>query len=85
MKTVVSSKGQIVLPASVRRRLCLSPGTEMRVEVADGHIVLKSIGRSAPKCRQSTSEVSGLPVLELQGATEPLTSAQVKELLVDFP
>lgn len=85
MKTVVSSKGQIVLPAPVRRRLSLAPGTEMRVEVESGHIVLKPIGHAAPKCRQSTSTVSGLPVLEIQGTAAPLTSAQVKELLADFP
>ncbi len=85
MKTVVSSKGQIVLPAPVRRRLSLSPGTEMRVEVEADHVVLKPIGRSVPKCRQSTSTVSGLPVLEILAAAAPLTSAQVKELLVDFP
>jgi AbrB family looped-hinge helix DNA binding protein len=85
MKTVVSSKGQIVLPAPVRRRLDLSPGTEMRVEVEAGNVVLKPIGRPVPKCRQSTSAVSGLPVLEIRGAAASLSSAQVKELLSDFP
>jgi AbrB family looped-hinge helix DNA binding protein len=35
MKTVVSSKGQIVLPAEIRRRDCIEPGQEFDVERVD--------------------------------------------------
>lgn len=41
MKTHVSSKGQVVIPQHVRELLHLKEGTELEVEVEDGHVVLK--------------------------------------------
>ncbi len=42
MKTTVSSKGQIVLPAEVRRRDGIAPGQEFEVErIARGEYRLK--------------------------------------------
>lgn len=36
----VSSKGWVVIPASLRRRINLRPGTKMQVEEDEGRIVL---------------------------------------------
>lgn len=38
--TTVSSKGQMVLPAKVRRELGIGPGTRVAVRVEGSHVVL---------------------------------------------
>lgn len=46
--TRLSSKGQVVIPASIRRRLNLAAGDELRVEIAstaDRTIVLRAANR----------------------------------------
>ena len=54
---VVSSKGQVVLPAAVRRRLGLSAGARLEVsEVADG--VNLRVVRSVP--RTDVASVAGM-------------------------
>jgi len=85
LKTTISSKGQVVLPAEVRRRLGLLPGTEMSVEVQEDQVILEIIGSMPPKFRQGKSPVSGMPVLEITKNRSVLTSEQVEELLMDFP
>lgn len=86
MKTKLSSKGQVVLPASARRRLGLVPGTEMDVVVEADRLVLVPKGPRQPRFRQGVSKATGLPLLEVVGNdAPPLTSEQVAELLADFP
>jgi len=86
MKTKLSSKGQVVLPASARHRLGLLPGAEMEVAVEEGRLVLTPRIPPRPRFRQGISEMTGLPVLEAVGNDTPvLTSDQVSELLADFP
>ena len=48
MKTVVSSKGQVVIPKQIREKLGLVPGTVLRVWVEGKNIVLEPI-REPPK------------------------------------
>ena len=45
MKATATVKGQIVIPASVRRRLGIKPGTRMEIEVdeVNQQIILKPI------------------------------------------
>lgn len=47
METVATSKGQIVIPSSVRRKLGIREGTRIHIEVNDKaqQIVLKPITR----------------------------------------
>jgi len=86
MKTRLSSKGQVVLPASARRRLGLMPGAELEVEVEGRRLVLIPQTPPRPRFRQGVSKITGLPVLEVVGNDAPvLTSDQVSELLADFP
>lgn len=48
MTTILSPKGQIVLPASVRQQLNLSPGDDFEVSVEDGDtITLRRISHPA--------------------------------------
>lgn len=41
MKSVVSPKGQITLPAEVRERLGLAPGTAVHFQVRRGSVVVR--------------------------------------------
>jgi AbrB family looped-hinge helix DNA binding protein len=44
----LSSKGQLVIPGSVRRALRLSTGTELNLEVIDRKIVLEPVAAASP-------------------------------------
>ena len=45
MKSTISSKGQITLPAIVREKLGLAPGTAVQFELTEGGVLLRK-GRS---------------------------------------
>lgn len=45
MKVTVSEKGQIVIPASLRKRYGLTTGDKLAVEDANGQIVLRPLPR----------------------------------------
>lgn len=89
MTTKLSSKGQIVLPAKVRRQLALSTGEtlDIRVENAKGldRIV---ITRNAPPRRKMKiiiDPITKLPLIKGPHGSPIITSAMVKEMLADFP
>lgn len=86
MQTRVSTKGQIVLPGPVRRRLGLQAGDPLDVDVEGGRIVLtmRSPRRRAAKIVHDP--VTGLPVLRVGSGKAPvLTSREVDEILSNFP
>jgi AbrB family looped-hinge helix DNA binding protein len=39
----MSSKGQLVIPRAVRRKLKLSPGAQLHLEIVDNRIVLEPV------------------------------------------
>jgi AbrB family looped-hinge helix DNA binding protein len=85
MQTRVSTKGQIVLPAPVRRKLGISAGDALDISVEQDRIVL-----SAPKKKKYTARIiedpiTGFPVIDVGPDAPVLTSEMVRELLVDFP
>jgi len=43
LKTVVSSKGQVVIPKRVREELGLTPGTVLRVRVEGKKVILEPV------------------------------------------
>lgn len=45
METTVTSKGQIVIPSSIRRRLGIKEGTRIEIEESGNEIILKPITR----------------------------------------
>ena len=47
-KTVVSSKGQVVIPKPIREALGLRPGTLLRVSIEGGRVVLEPIREPPP-------------------------------------
>lgn len=44
MKSRISSKGQITVPAEVRNRVGLVPGTVVRFEIRDGGVMMRKGG-----------------------------------------
>jgi AbrB family looped-hinge helix DNA binding protein len=85
MRTKVSTKGQVVVPSRIRRKLDLRPGDSLEARLEGQHIVLiprRARLRRAPIIRDP---VTGLPALTAGPKAPRLTSAQVHELLADFP
>jgi len=66
---VLSSKGQLVLPRSIRDRLSLSPGRRLIVNVVDGKVVLEPINEE-PRAgwRRWGGALRGEPLLEEHAA-----------------
>jgi AbrB family looped-hinge helix DNA binding protein len=86
MQTRISTKGQVVLPAPIRRRLGLQAGDSLDVKAEGERIVLTPQKRRARrKARIVTDPVTGFPVLTLGPGAPVLTHQQVKEILADFP
>ncbi len=85
METKISTKGQVVLPNVVRRRLGLQAGDALEVEVEGGRIVLSPRNKRHRKARIITDPITGMPVLSAGPNAPVLTSEDVAELLKDFP
>ena len=85
METKVSTKGQIVLPIPIRRRLGIRAGDPLDVTVEDRRIVLSP--REQPKFKPEIVKdpVTGLVYLDAGPDAPILTSEMVRELLTDFP
>ncbi|MGA2570955.1 MAG: AbrB/MazE/SpoVT family DNA-binding domain-containing protein [Terracidiphilus sp.] len=85
MQTRVSTKGQIVIPQPVRRRLGIRAGDPLDIAVEKDRIVLTAPKRKRLKARIIKDPITGLPVLYAGPDAPVLTSEMVRELLVDFP
>jgi AbrB family looped-hinge helix DNA binding protein len=85
MQTKVSTKGQIVLPGPLRRKLGIRAGDPLDAEIKDGRIVLTPRKKPTFKARIIKDPITGFPVLYAGPDAPVLTSEMVRELLVDFP
>jgi AbrB family looped-hinge helix DNA binding protein len=62
MQTTLSSKGQLVLPSAARRKLHLSRGERLSVELREDGIFLRPMTQQRAY-RTAKHAVSGLPVM----------------------
>jgi AbrB family looped-hinge helix DNA binding protein len=85
MQTRVSTKGQIVLPLPIRRKLGLRTGDVLDAKVEGGRIVLSSPRTRSQEVRILRDPITGLPVLSGGPDAPVLTSKQVQEILSEFP
>jgi AbrB family looped-hinge helix DNA binding protein len=85
MRTTVSTKGQVVLPAPIRRRLRLLAGDSLDADIQAGSIVLTPRKQRRRHARITTDPATGLPVLNAGVDAPPLSSKQVAEILFNFP
>lgn len=85
MTTKVSTKGQVVLPGAIRRKLDLRPGDALEAHVEAGRIVLTPKKPRRHRTRVVTDPVTGLPVLSAGPDAPVLRSREVTDILADFP
>jgi AbrB family looped-hinge helix DNA binding protein len=89
MTTKLSSKGQIVLPAQLRRKLALQTGDDLEIHLEQAgegeRIVITRKKMSRPRRKIIKDPITGWPVLEAPPGTPLLTSERVRDMLADFP
>jgi AbrB family looped-hinge helix DNA binding protein len=85
MQTRVSTKGQVVLPGPLRRKLGIQAGDVMEVSVEAGRIVLMPQRKTTQKGKIVVDFMTGLPVLSAGQDTPALSSRDVDEILANFP
>ena len=85
MKTKVSTKGQVVLPGPLRRRLDIRAGDPLDADVENGRIVLTPRNHRSRRVKLVTDPVTGLPALSAGPKAPALTSREVEEILANFP
>jgi len=85
MQTRVSTKGQVVLPGPIRRRLDIRQGDPLDVNVENGRVVLTPRRKRPYRFKLITDPITGLPVLSGGPNAPTLTSKDVDEILADFP
>jgi AbrB family looped-hinge helix DNA binding protein len=85
MTTKISSKGQVVLPGQIRRKLGLRPGDALEAAIEGDRIVLRRLAPPAQEGRIGIDALTGLPVIKVGPNAPKLTSRQVAELLAEFP
>ena len=85
MTTKLSTKGQVVLPGALRRRLGLRPGDQLDVKSEDGSIVLTPHREPRKKPRIIIDSLTGFPALSAGTDAPLLTSKHVQEILANFP
>lgn len=85
MQTKVSTKGQVVLPGPLRRRLGIQAGDPLDVNVESGRIVLTPRRSRRMQVKIATDPVTGLPVFSAGPDAPVLSSREVDEILSTFP
>jgi AbrB family looped-hinge helix DNA binding protein len=56
METTTTAKGQIVIPASIRRRLGIKEGTRIKIEERDNEIILRQLHENTFTAGEESSE-----------------------------
>jgi len=85
MQTKVSTKGQVVLPGPIRRRLGIRPGDPLEANIEEGRIVLTPRRKRSREGTIVTDPLTGLPVLSAGVDAPVLSSKEVEEILRTFP
>jgi AbrB family looped-hinge helix DNA binding protein len=85
MQTRVSPKGEIVIPASIRRKLGIRAGDLLHIAIEQDRIVLSLSSKPRYKARIMEDPITGFTVIDVGPDAPILTSEMVRELLSDFP
>ena len=85
MQTKVSTKGQIVIPGPLYRRLDIRAGDSLDISVESDRIVLTQTSKPKYEARIVEDPVTGFLAIDLGPDAPTLTSEMVRELLTDFP
>ena len=80
METTLSSKGQLVLPATVRRQLRLAKGERLSIEVRGYSVILRPVTQQRGY-KTARHPRSGLPVMvALRRSKRKVTAAEIARL-----
>jgi AbrB family looped-hinge helix DNA binding protein len=85
METKLSTKGQVVLPGPLRRKLGLQPGDALVASEEEGRVILTPRRKRSHQVRIVTDPITGLPVLSAGAKAPKLTSKEVEEIQANFP
>jgi len=85
VQTKVSTKGQVVLPGPLRRKLGIRAGDPLDAKIEAGRIVLTPRRGRAHKVKIVIDPSTGLPVLSAGPDAPILSSKEVQEILAAFP
>jgi AbrB family looped-hinge helix DNA binding protein len=85
MQTKVSTKGQVVLPGPLRRRLNIRPGDPLDANIEDGRIVLTPRKKRLYRTKLVIDPITGLPALTAGPSAPTMSSKEVEEILSNFP
>lgn len=85
MQTRVSTKGQVVLPGPIRRKLGIRAGDRLDIAIEKDRIVLTHACKAKYEARIVKDPVTGFIALDLGPDAPILTSEMVREMLADFP
>lgn len=78
MTTTLSSKGQVVIPLEIRKKLGLPEGAVISCEIVDGKIILDP---NLNRAEAAVIEENGRPVLVAPPGAPRMTPELVKEIL----
>lgn len=84
MQTKVSTKGQVVLPGPLRRRLDIRAGDPLDAKIEGGRIVLTPQRKRSHRVKLVTDPITGLPALSAGPSAPILSSKEVEEILASF-
>ena len=85
METTLSSKGQLVLPAKVRRQLRLVQGERLSIEVRGDSVILRPVSPSR-RYRTARHPTSGLPVMiAMERPARKVSAAEIARLSAELP
>lgn len=80
MRATISSKGQVVLPAEVRRRLRLAKGELLSIEVRGDSVLLRPLAEPR-RYKTVRHPKSGLPVMvAVKAPKRKVTAAEIARL-----
>ncbi len=85
MQTKVSTKGQVVLPGPLRRRLGIRAGDPLEANIESGRIVLTPRKKRPYQVKLVKDPITGLPAFSAGPNAPALTSKEVADILLNFP
>jgi AbrB family looped-hinge helix DNA binding protein len=78
METMMTVKGQVVIPAKIRNRLKIKKGTRFHVEERDGEIVIRPLNRAYFEKFAGMLKGSGIVESHMKAKAEEIALEEAK-------